>query len=167
MSVTDRAGEEWLAQPVADFALYASETRFADAEMCGWDEIGPTMRSVGRADHGVLWTAAWTVCAASDESITVLFEGDGFALTRTTSLTPGGFDLHYCARATGADMPFLWMAHPQFRADSRTRLSLEPRPRQCARDVDGKLVDEAWTPERAQLSAVPEGAGQKTWFSGG
>lgn len=125
-SLTDSDGTEWLA-PCR--ALVGDPTVFVDAEMGGWDECAPTIDAGvlpdGRAvaDHGDVWDRPWEVVVHSETEFTcrVTVSHLGFTLTRRIIPTPTGFRFDY--RATlldgGADLPFLWAAHPQFVAPDR------------------------------------------------
>ncbi|WP_353827684.1 hypothetical protein [Agromyces sp. SYSU T0242] len=163
-SLADRAGREWLAQPDGDLPAVDHSVAFADAEMCGWDEMAPTVRTKGMADHGDVWRTPWSVLDARDDAIALEVRTDRFTLRRTLTAVRDGFVLDYAARSLEPGLPFLWMAHPQFRADGATRVRVAPVPRTAARDERGRLVETSWDDTAPALADVPRGAGRKLWF---
>lgn len=144
-SIVDPAGREWLAQPVAgDLVPVGPGDRFGEAEMSGWDEMAPTVRSPRRADHGEVWSVPWTV--VSEDATTLELEVEGhdtpFILRRRLELTATGFRLDYEASVHTGAVDFLWMAHPQFQADPSSTVV---------------------TPPLLALAEVPHGTGRKAW----
>lgn len=124
VSLVDAAGNEWLLPPEAPPA--EPGTPFVEAEMGGWDECAPTIVACkgphGEAlpDHGDLWDTAWM---AAGSVMTVCGTSLPYRLTRSVSAIRRGVRLDYEVVAD-RDMPFLWAAHPQFRAPAGTRVEL-------------------------------------------
>jgi hypothetical protein len=163
VSLRDAGGSEWLtAAPPGHFP---SDAAFGAAEMAGWDECAPTITSCsvdGRPlpDHGDLWNTPFT--GAADD---LRAEGSSwpYRLRRRVHPVPGGWRLEYEARATGTrSIPFLWAAHPQFKAPVGTRLELESAP--IVVDVlHPERPEFPWTASDGSLSAVPDGGCRKLY----
>jgi hypothetical protein len=132
----ERHGREWLEQPI-DGELQASVSAgsFDDGEMCGWDEIMPTIAScrlngsgVELPDHGDLWRTSWDVLAMGESTVTTRARGVSldYVLERTLTLHEFGVRAHYTV-STGSEVPLalLWAAHPLFSMQSGTRVMLD------------------------------------------
>ncbi|MGZ0148687.1 hypothetical protein ACXJJ3_16560 [Kribbella sp. WER1] len=122
-SLLDADGYEWLLPPCRPAP---PGTPFVEAEMGGWDECAPTIVAccgpAGEAlpDHGDLWDAVWTSDGAST---TARGTSLPYRLRRTVSRRRQGISLEYEVVAE-QDMPFLWAAHPQFRAPAGSRVEV-------------------------------------------
>lgn len=152
-SLYDRvAGREWLAQPARAPRRPAYGSRFVEAELCGWDEMLPTIdpccwEGTALPDHGEAWSLPWQVDAASGEALVLSVCGRAlpYRLERRATLTaPGRLELRYALSNTGREtFPVLWAAHPQFAADARTRLRLPPGVERVVTVKSGPV----WGPE--------------------
>ncbi|GAB3536713.1 hypothetical protein GCM10027403_18310 [Arthrobacter tecti] len=127
------AGREWLlpSAPSPDRCFYAE---FLHEGMGGWDEIAPTIQTYTRADgfqvpdHGELWNAPWSVLEQTPSALTTQLALRSIPITLTRRITAtddGGFMFSYTA-VTDHDVPFpvFWSAHPLFRAESGSAISL-------------------------------------------
>ncbi|MEU3222678.1 hypothetical protein ABZ695_05900 [Streptomyces sp. NPDC006976] len=170
-SLRDASGHEWLAQPAhGPLAAPDSGVPFAEAEMCGWDEIAPTLRSEGMPDHGEVWAVPWTVVGAGPDFVELQVPGSDvpFLLRRRLQVTAEGLRMEYSARALEHPVYFLWMAHPQFRAPAGTEIDLgDSSVTMCgAADRDGHGT--TWGPEPVDpFTGVPRGTGRKWWCAPG
>lgn len=166
-SLVDQTGREWLAQPVAgELAPAECGARFAEAEMSGWDEMAPTVRSPGRPDHGEVWAVPWTVLHEDAAALEVEVEGrdSSYVLRRRLELTSTGLRLGYHVRAGALAVDFLWMAHPQFRADPGSTVIVPGPPRHLVTIDETAAHPSTWrSPALAPLAEVPVGAGCKVW----
>jgi galactose mutarotase-like enzyme len=125
-----RSHLEWLVgpgnRPVKKIPYGAS---FQEQDMCGWDEMFPTIIACAYPgpgdkhgaflpDHGEVWTLPWVVDRLNDGKVTLSVTGQAlpYRLTRTAEYTaPATLQLHYQLVNLGLDrMPFIWAAHPQF-----------------------------------------------------
>jgi hypothetical protein len=140
-------GREWLEPPAGELGQApAFGSVFTDGDMCGWDEMVPTIvscdypaepyQSARLADHGEVWAVEWTVERDHD---TVVCTTAGRALpyrfSRTMHAEGSRLSLSYELAVTGtAALWLMWAAHPQFAVhETGTRMVLP-------RDVD-QLVD--------------------------
>lgn len=124
VSLRDVTGYEWLLPPSGSPS--PPGTPFVDAEMGGWDECAPTIVACDGPDgeplpdHGDLWDKSWAVAGAR-------LSGRGaslpYRLSRALHPIRQGIRLEYEAVAE-RDLPFLWAAHPQFRAPPGARVEL-------------------------------------------
>lgn len=165
-SLMNAHGYEWLAQP-ASGALVAARRGdvFPDAEMCGWDEMFPTLKSEGLPDHGEVWAEPWAVLRVDSQSIETEFRGVSrpYLLRRRLELTDAGIVLRYSATATASTTAVMWVAHPQFIAPAGTQLVLPEGPAFVSPSVDGtngtqldSLVD--------PFATLARGEARKLWF---
>jgi galactose mutarotase-like enzyme len=158
VSLVDANAVEWLAQaaaPIRDPARW--DARFTDSEMAGWDECAPSIEAVtvnGRdiPDHGDLWTTAWH--DAGGGWLHAVGASLDYSFERSIRSIAGGLRLDYRAEALQNDVPFLWAAHPQFRApvgsavrvphlESVVDVLLEPAERM------------PWSPDLATIDSMP------------
>ncbi len=169
-SLRDRTGHEWLAQPPPG-ALSAARAgqRYSDGEMCGWDEMAPTLHSPGLADHGEVWAVPWEVVTESTEQVTLEVRGSvvPFVLRRRTRLNATGLVLDYAVRSTSGRPDFLWVAHPQLRALKGTRLVLSSRRRSLVHSEDAQFELSWPAGEVDPFVGVERGAGRKVWCAPG
>ena len=109
-------GHELLLQPRDGLDWSRPRVDYETAELCGWDEMFPTIIGAGMPDHGEVWSRHWvpsqdvvgeygvectTVPAYFGRSVRVV---DGSALR---------LDYRVINRST-TPLEFLWAAHPQF-----------------------------------------------------
>ncbi|MEJ1154670.1 hypothetical protein [Microbacterium marmarense] len=166
VSLTDAHGHEWLAQPDQDLPPVDLSVDFCDAELCGWDEIAPTMSSADEADHGDVWRTDWTTLRDDSEILELETRDvrDRFILQRELRVTTSGLELRYRARATTDALPFQWMAHPQFRAPQGTSLTLLPTPCVLVEHPESSTPTAVEWPQVAEpIDEVPPGTGRKLW----
>jgi len=162
-SLRDAHGTEWLTlaadRDVPDGAA------FGEAEMAGWDECAPTigacsLRGRRLPDHGDLWNRPFSGTA---DDLTVLGSSWPYRFGRRIRAVHGGWRLDYRARASGASpIPFLWAAHPQFRAPAGTRVELDGSP--TVVDVlDRRRPQHRWQASDGSLAALPDGGCRKLY----
>ncbi|MGV8897130.1 MAG: hypothetical protein ACOH10_03760 [Rhodoglobus sp.] len=166
-SITDSDGHEWLAQP-PDGVLVAAEPGdcFVDAEMCGWDEMFPTLQSPGFPDHGEVWAAPWMVTSSDERSLETEIHGviRGYLLRRRIHLTENGMTLRYAVIASDGPTEVMWVAHPQFVAPAGTTLSRPGGQCTVSATPDGPL-DTAFGHNFDPIDGMARGSGRKLWFS--
>lgn len=138
-----RAQHEWLVdpgkRPVCPVPYGAT---FIEQDMCGWDEMFPTIKPCvypapgpyqGRAlpDHGEVWALCWRQDDAPPGTLAFSVAGQAlpYRFSRLAQLIePDTLLLNYRAVNTGDhDLACLWAAHPQFTVSPATELIL-PSP---------------------------------------
>lgn len=166
-SMVDARGYEWLAQPPAgDLVAARRGDSFPDAEMCGWDEMFPTLQSVGLPDHGEVWAEPWDVLRADSQLIETEFRGVArpYLLQRRIELSERGVVLRYSARATTEATVVMWVAHPQFVAPAGTLLVLPDGPSMVSHTADGAR-DTALASLSDPFATLQHGEAKKLWFA--
>jgi hypothetical protein len=125
---------EWLVPPIRPVRPTAYGDDFVSQDMCGWDEMMPTIdaceyQDKKLPDHGEIWSIPWKLDSA-DGNLSLSVEGVAlpFRFIRTAALIPSEtLEPRYCLLNTGQQaFPYLWMAHPQFAADAHTRIVFPP-----------------------------------------
>lgn len=130
-----RTGREWLESSGAPLeGPVDAEVLFDDGDMCGWDEMMPTIEScrypgstIELADHGELWRQAWTVAASDAASITTVVRDAvlGYRLERTLRVEGPVLSVAYQVTSeTDVTRFLLWAAHPLFTHRPETRVVL-------------------------------------------
>lgn len=132
-----RAGYEWLVGPRRPLQLPGRDARFGDGDLSGWDEMFPTIApctltldsgsAIDLPDHGEVWSRPWTVIHAGTDTLTLEVSGSRlpYRLQRTLRVSGASLTLDYWLTHCGArPFPFLWAAHPLFRADSDSVIRL-------------------------------------------
>ena len=168
-SLLDSAGRQWLAQP--DPALdVVPGADFVRGEMSGWDECAPSVNActVGGfpiPDHGDLWATRWDTMSHDGDRVEMRATGSSmpYELRRTVAASDRGLRLDYEARSLGGDLPFLWLAHPQFVAPVGSFVRL-PGEVTTVVDVLGerdRVVP--WTRELATADSLAEGGCRKLY----
>jgi hypothetical protein len=172
ISLTDAVGREWLAQP-ADPRRQPDrgDAVFTSSDPAGWDECAPTIdacRIGDRAvpDHGDLWTAEWTVVASAPEvlELSVIGRSLDYRLTRRITSTRNGLRFDYSAAALGADIPFLWAAHPQFVSPAGTTVVLPASVHTVIDVIDPAGPTLAWSADLAIVESLPTGGCRKLYL---
>ncbi|WP_276357224.1 hypothetical protein [Cohnella caldifontis] len=171
-------GKEWLldsgSRPLRP-PVYGST--FTDGDMSGWDECFPTIdrcqadigeERVALPDHGEAWSLPWS-WAIQGNGLVCSVEGVAlpYRLTRTLTLGHGAsLSLSYEATNTGkVPVPFLWAAHPQFRADEPTRILLPEAMPELLCVHGGQSLATGRTYRAAEIVRVkPELTGDGTKF---
>ena len=166
VSLVDANRREWLAQadtPIGEPARPGA--RFTDAEMAGWDECAPSIDPAtvnGREipDHGDLWTSAWRDVGCGR----LRAEGPslGYSFERSIRSTAGGLRVDYRAEALADDVPFLWAAHPQFRAPAGTVVRV-PGVDTVLNVLHDPTERMPWSPELATIDTVSPGGTRKLY----
>lgn len=166
-------GREWLVQPtVSPLPPVTFGDEFTSAEMCGWDEMAPTVvptrwGAVDLPDHGEVWAVPWEASVDGPVLRTrVVGRGIPFELARAISVgSRGSVRLDYTARLC-ADEPaaFLWAAHPQFRVGTGMAL-------RCRADVQESVVSHGVAAPAARrpddgdaLHDLARGESRKRWL---
>ena len=139
------SGREWLEAAQGDLDGPPPVNRaFDDGDMCGWDEMMPTIEACRLEtglvldDHGELWRQPWEVLEHEETSLTTRVRDDvmGYQFERTLRLDGATLHLSYRVQSdTDVDHPVLWAAHPLFAARRGTRIAL--RGDVVALDDDG------------------------------
>lgn len=179
LSLLDRrSGREWLvppADPNGRAAGYGAS--FVDADMCGWDEMVPTIVAcelsapsgrISLPDHGEVWSVPWQVTGSDPHAVTVAVEGEAmpYRFERTVRLLdPDALRLSYRLETTGPEaLPILWAAHPQLRWQPGCRVEL-PAGITHVLDVTADPPREvAWDADLAGfLDTAEAGRGHKVW----
>jgi galactose mutarotase-like enzyme len=132
-----RAGYEWLVGPRRALQLPGRDARFGDGDLSGWDEMFPTIApctltldcgsSIALPDHGEVWSRPWAVIHAGADTITLEVSGRSlpYRLQRTLRISGATLTLDYRLIHCGErPFPFLWAAHPLFRADAGSSIRL-------------------------------------------
>lgn len=175
-SLVDPEGLERLAQPRRPLGRPSGPgAAFVESEMCGWDECAPAVLP-GRAvvagwevavpDHGELWTARWSCRRVGDAVVAeVRGRSQDYRLRRTIAPRPRGFRWTYRVDAGAAPVALCWVAHPQFRAPSGSRVHVAARtavdvvapgrPRRAWPEA-GIAVDDVVPGGSAKVYAAPE-----------
>lgn len=174
-------GRDWLVPPIgASRAAPVAGSRFADHEMCGWDEMVPTIlpciypekgvySGIELPDHGELWTAKWDVLHLGQDVLvtTVLGKVLPFRLDRTISVSTGRLQLDYELSSVGAmRLRLLWAAHPLFACKPATQLILPPEITEVWDVINprGRIRVE-WPGESLDVvNRLPKGTGRKFYL---
>lgn len=130
------SGREWLeASEGALEGPVDTDELFDEGDMCGWDEMMPTIAAcrypgtdVELADHGELWRRSWNVTASDATSVTTLVHDSvlGYSFERTLRVADSSLSLDYRVTSeTDVDRALLWAAHPLFEQRSGTRVVLD------------------------------------------
>lgn len=128
-------GREWLEAPEGALSGPADATvAFDDGDMCGWDEMMPTLlaceypdTSLALPDHGELWSTTWDVTSQSATSVTTSVRGGAlpYQLKRTLLVGHRSLRVDYRVSTDAEDsLQLLWAAHPLFAVYPGTRLIL-------------------------------------------
>lgn len=134
---TQRA-REWLEPSDGELSgPVARDASFDEGDMCGWDEVMPTIEACRHpvtgaplGDHGELWRQSWTVTARSPDSVTTSVGDEvlGYRLERTLRVSPHALRVDYRVVTEASDLPLLWAAHPLFAARAGTRVFADVEP---------------------------------------
>jgi galactose mutarotase-like enzyme len=139
VSICDqRMDYEWLVGPRRPLRLPGRCDRFGDGDLSGWDEMFPTISPcmltldglppLDLPDHGELWSRAWSVTDAGDDTLTLEVNGGALPYRLERTLRVSGMSLTLSYRLTHCGdrpFPFIWAAHPLFRADSDSVIRLD------------------------------------------
>lgn len=173
-----RSDREWLVPPGdPDGGAAGYGASFVDADMCGWDEMMPTIvacelptpaGAVALPDHGEVWSVPWRVVRSDPRALTTAVEGMAlpYRLERTVRLLDDeGIRLSYRLETAGAaPIPVLWAAHPQLRWLPGCRVELPPeigRVLEVTADPPREVI---WDDDLAGfLDRAEDGRGHKVW----
>ena len=107
--------------------------------MGGWDEVVPSVApvtlatGVGIPDHGDAWNTPWEVVRAlsatpgllASLTLEITLASVPVTIRRTIAASGAGLVLEYVASTTSeVPIPLLWSAHPQFRAEPGSTVSV-------------------------------------------
>ena len=162
-------GREWLKSSAAPMeGPVDAEVLFDDGDMCGWDELMPTVApcrypdsDIELADHGELWRQAWTVTTSDATSVTTVVHDEvlGSRLERTLRVVGSVLSITYRVTSEADVVRFLlWAAHPLFAHRPGTRVVLN------GVDVGDHAVDGpigVWPDEGVCLDDFALGQSQK------
>lgn len=165
------AGYEWFAQPdVGTVVPPAYGDAYTDSLMVGWDEMAPSITGEEFPDHGEVWSVDWSVTGLEIGAVTHRVEGRvaAYTLERTTRVRADGtvrLDYRASTDADG-DVPFLWAAHPQFRAPTPTTVIVDPPPANVVNvDDPDRPHDRPWAGGPVDIGdLVRPGGGTKVWM---
>lgn len=166
VSLMDRTGREWLAQPVTPVAPPARRgTLFTRAEMAGWDECAPsitacTVNGVELPDHGELWTEVFDVVGVTTTARGRSFD---YQFERCVEPTATGLRLSYRAEARRDRVPFLWAAHPQFVSPAGSKVRLRDDVKTVVDVMSTQPRPLPWGRELATIDTVPYGRSRKIY----
>jgi len=160
---------EWLVPPMRPLKQSAYGADFVSQDMSGWDEMLPTIvacdwQGIHLPDHGEVWSIPWQL-ESTDDAVILSVAGVAlsYRFTRSAALiTPNCLELRYSLANTGKTaFPYLWAAHPQFAADSHTRILLPPEVTRVVNVIEG---DPLWG-KAGELCDWPEAASPqgRTW----
>jgi galactose mutarotase-like enzyme len=168
VSLRDVTGREWLAPPdPATWRLPMKTGRFVESDMAGWDECAPTINAtrwegIEYPDHGDLWHRQWSVEVGPDAGIAVSCTAGWFTLRRSIRATRTGFRLDYEARSSvAAPRPFLWAAHPQFRAPDGSRVTLPSHVTEVVDAIDPAAPTLAASKDLLRIGSLAPGGTRK------
>lgn len=166
ISLRDARGVEWLAQPDRPIGAPARPgDDFLSAEMAGWDECAPTIVAcevdgIPLADHGELWTMDFTGAGATVSAHDPTL---GYDFRRTIRPVVGGLVFDYEVTGGSRSFPFLWAAHPQFRAPAGTRIELPTSVTTVIDVMDDGLPELPWSDQLASIDTIPDGGYRKLY----
>lgn len=172
-----RAGFEWLVQAQGAHKPEGYGSIFIEGDMCGWDEMFPTINACrypiegaffNRAlpDHGEVWSLPWSAAASAGASGSqfsllnprkpekLVFSVEGRALPyrfwrAAWFPNPDCLQLDYALVNLAAEpIHCLWAAHPQFAAKQGTRIVLPETVDEVVNVVSGG----AWGEEGIRVS---------------
>jgi galactose mutarotase-like enzyme len=172
------SSREWLEPPEGEMGKPAEfGSVFTDGEMCGWDEMVPTIVSceypaephqgAQLADHGEVWAVDWTVDRDDD---TLVCSTAGRALpyrfSRTMRAAGSKLWLRYELAVTGpAPQWLLWAAHPQFAVhETGTGMVLPPEVDQLVDVTAETPTTVEWPSKSLETSErLPTGTGRRLY----
>jgi hypothetical protein len=171
VSLVDRNGKEWLAQPSRRSAQpVRGDATFTQSDPAGWDECAPSIDACsvgGRAipDHGDLWTAAWKVHRAGDRTLDMWVDGRSldYRFGRRITATKTGLRFEYEATALKGPTPFLWAAHPQFVSPTGSSVELPPAVRTVIDVLAPGSPTMAWSDDIASTDSLAVGDSRKVY----
>ncbi len=121
-------GREWLLQPSDSHDWSVARTQFEHAEVCGWDEMFPTIS--GMPDHGELWNQKWTPSPDRAKELGVECGSIPAYFGRSINAETGDhlrFDYRVLSKSQ-APIRFLWAAHPLFTLEAGDELEVIGAP---------------------------------------
>lgn len=132
LSLYDRAASlEWLWQnPDNPPHRYRSDC-FDDEWFGGMDELFPCdepelHRGPAYADHGFLWSSAWTVMDSDGQCATLTLQKHGFSILKRLELFGRSLRMHLIIRNCGETaQPFLYRLHPAFELSDDLRILMD------------------------------------------
>ncbi len=164
VSLIDSRGVEWIAQPDNPVSAPPRDgAAFLDAEMAAWDECAPTIVAcevdgVALGDHGNLWTKEFAV---SRNTVSVVDEAFGYTFSRTMRAGDDELFLDYEVEAGHRDIPFMWAAHPQFRAPEGSRVMLPSSVTSVVDVMDPALPTLDWAADLGAIDTIAPGGYRK------
>ncbi len=156
---------EWLVPPMRPLRKVGYGVDFVSQDMSGWDEMIPTIVActvdgVSYPDHGEVWGIPWEIQKEGEGELVFSVRGVAwpYIFTRSVRLSAEDcLELGYTIRNEGTSpFPYLWAAHPQFRADAHTRIILPGAVKQLVNVVD---QDPAWG-ARGEIHPWPAATGR-------
>jgi galactose mutarotase-like enzyme len=167
------SGREWLVQPSSPLVPRAYGSSFVGAEMCGWDELLPTIdpcfspdTGAPLPDHGEVWAIPWRVERADAEGVTTVVDGVAleYRLRRRLVVSGPALRLEYELAVTGdRALSLLWAAHPQFACLPGTAVRLEASVREAFMIHPGPPRNVLWPEGGAIASELRPGTSQKVY----
>ncbi len=153
--------EELLLEPRAAYNWESRGQVFESAEMCGWDEMFPTIVSQGLPDHGEVWNKPWHQTGVGG-TFGVECETVHARFSRTVAVV--GSDTIRCdyridSRSSQSE-EFLWAAHPQFAVAAEDQVFF---PGTLMRPTSGAADGELGVP--ASISQILQPGQSGKWWS--
>lgn len=125
---------EWMWWPADQRGLFTcpADTPFENGPAAGLDECIPTVSvctvdGVPIADHGEVWTRAWTHDAAEKDAITTSIALTTWPLWFKRRVSLEGASVHFdytLTNTAGRTVPYLWAFHPLFTLEPRDEVEL-------------------------------------------
>lgn len=164
VSLIDSRGVEWIAQPEEPVMDPPRDgAAFLDCEMAAWDECAPTIVAcdvdgVALGDHGNLWTKEFSV---DGDTMSVFDESLDYWFSRRMRASADELLIDYEVRAGDRPVPFMWAAHPQFRAPQGTRVILPSTVTTVVDVMDPQLPELPWSTDLGAIDTIDEGGYRK------
>lgn len=136
---------------------------FLECEMAAWDKCAPTIVAcevdgVLLGDHGNLWTKEFSVAG---NTVSVVDDAFGYTFKRTMRAGNDELLLDYEVEAGDRDIPFMWAAHPQFRAPHGSRVVLPSSVSSVVDVMDPDLPTLDWHVDLGAVDTIDPGGYRK------
>ncbi len=137
-------GREVLVQPRETVDWSRPRVDYERAELCGWDEMFPTIVGAGYPDHGEVWRRQWVPVASHPGALDFAVSCASVPATVRRAISfpsTNALEMFYTVtNRASVPLTFLWAAHPQFVVD----------PHDAIR-IDGQLLDCVTVPPRRSI----------------
>ena len=137
-------GREILVQPRETVDWSRPRVDYEQAELCGWDEMFPTIVGAGYPDHGEVWSRQWVSVASHPGALDFAVSCASIPATFRRAIhfrAPHALELSYSVtNHASAPLSFLWAAHPQFVVDPHDEVR-----------INGRSLDSVTEPRRRTI----------------